>query len=194
MSLSFALSGLTYFWDFVDTKIVYRKHLGVVGLAYGFVHGGISLGFYLYDYFVRDVLLLGSDFNVGTVWIYFGLPVSNWVAFISAIIAIVYFMLMASISNRYGPLVLGGQLWRKVLRFGYFAMFLIFIHESIKNYTSWGSWYTNIFVGGTLIPPLSLISGVILIAIFILRGSLELSVRTSHKKNGKKENGKHPET
>lgn len=180
MSMSFALSGLTYFWDFVDTKIVYRKHLGVIGFAYGFVHGGISLGFYLYDYFINDVLLVGSDFNFGTVWTYWGLPVSNWVAFISALIAIVYFALMASISNKYGPMVLGGLRWRKVLRYGYFAMFLIFLHESIKNFSEWESWYSSIFLGGTLLPPLSLISGVMLISIFALRGSLEVSLRKAH--------------
>ena len=38
ISLSMLFSSICYFWNFADTKIVYRKHLGLVGFAYAVVH------------------------------------------------------------------------------------------------------------------------------------------------------------
>ena len=46
IGLSMALSGLCYFWDFVVTKIIYRKHLGVTGFAWGVLHAIMTLFFY----------------------------------------------------------------------------------------------------------------------------------------------------
>src|SRR3990167_2631115 len=34
IGLSFALSAICYFWNFADTKIIYRKYLGLSGFAF----------------------------------------------------------------------------------------------------------------------------------------------------------------
>lgn len=132
---SFALSGLCYFFDVFDTKIIYRKHLGLVGFAFALAHGGLSLFYYL------GHAPAGSDgsgaFELEHVWQYPGFTLSNLWAFTAALAAMLIFLMMAAISNAYALHELGGRRWRFLLRIGYLAYFLAVIHFSIKNIPAW---------------------------------------------------------
>ena len=71
MGLSFALSGVGYYWDFLDKKVAYRKYLGIVGYFFVLWHGINSL----YFYFLLDSNL--KKFDLFNNWAVFGYQVSN---------------------------------------------------------------------------------------------------------------------
>lgn len=167
IGLSFALSGLCYFWDFVDSKIIYRKYIGIIGFAFAVAHG---LFFYVRS--VGDNLL-----NVGHFWGAFTSTPTRAVAFLTALVALVIFLLMTIISNRYSVNILGGKNWRRALRIGYGAYVLSIIHFSIKMWEEWGDW---ILSRDTILPPPSLIAVVIAVFVIVLRVALFVSLRKSN--------------
>ncbi len=123
IGLSFALSGICYFWNFADSKIIYRKHLGVIGFFYAAIHSGIS--FFLYpksaplEYFLSE---------------------SRRVPFLFGLSALIILLMMAMISNRFSIQKLGGKVWRNLLHLGYLAYVFVILHiiflnlDSIKTY------------------------------------------------------------
>jgi DMSO/TMAO reductase YedYZ heme-binding membrane subunit len=147
IGLSFALSGLCYFWNVVDTKIVYRKYLGLAGFAFCLGHAVMSLIFYLYlkprGYESNPIFILDHQWDFGSF------VVSNLYAFISAVIALVIFAMMAAISNQYAIVELGGVWWRRLLRVGYIAYVFTALHFLIKNIPEWMIF----FRADTVTPP-----------------------------------------
>jgi DMSO/TMAO reductase YedYZ heme-binding membrane subunit len=135
IGLSFALSGLCYFWNFVDTKIIYRKYLGLSGFAFGLAHGVMSAIFYFVwkprGYENNPIFIVGHQWDFGAFL------VPNQYAFFSAVIAISIFTMMAVISNQYAVHELGGIWWRRLLRVGYLAYIFATIHFAIKNIPEW---------------------------------------------------------
>lgn len=135
IGLSFALSGLCYFWNFIDTKIVYRKYLGLAGFAFGLAHAVMSLIYYLVmkprGYESSPLYVLDH------VWDYGGFVISNLYAFALAVIALLIFAMMTAISNQYAIHELGGVWWRRLLRVGYVAYILATLHFLIKNIPEW---------------------------------------------------------
>lgn len=156
IGLSFALSGLCYFWDFIDTKIVYRKHLGLVGLVYGVVHILVTL------------FLLPHKFAFPG-WIE-----THGVSFWSAIGALIIFTIMAAISNRYSVRKLGGKNWRLALRVGYVAYLFIIIHFTLLKYEGWMKWFDT---KDPFLPPLSMLEIVFAILVILLRIALYIDVK-----------------
>lgn len=164
IGLSFALSGLTYFWNFVDTKVVYRKYLGLVGFYYVFSHSLFSLVNYL---------LIPSapqpSFDLEYNWRVGEMLISNSWAFLSALVSLGIFAYMTIISNKYSMLELGGLIWRKQLRYlGYFAYALIVIHFGLKRFDVWTNWLSE----PNGLPPHSLILIVFVFLVFVLRIAL----------------------
>ena len=174
IGLSFALSGLCYFWDFADTKLLYRKFIGIVGFGTGLLHAYISLLFY-----INKMEYSGSNFDLYNKWNFYGFDVSNVYAFIFGLIALIIFAFMTGISNRYATVELGGQRWRIFLRTGYIALFLILLHFSIKNYTNWLLWFES----GNLWPPMNLILVIFIFLVFFLRAALEIDINRKKKKS-----------
>ena len=167
IGLSFVLSSLCYFWDFVDCKIVYRKYLGLWGFALGVAHGVMSLVFYLYwkprGYETSPIFVLDHHWDFGVFLI------SNIYAFASAVVAFLIFLMMTAISNQYAIHELGGLWWRRLLRVGYFAYVFATLHFLIKNIPEWQEMFANPSFG---LPPLNLIIFLFVCAVVILRTAL----------------------
>lgn len=159
MGLSFAMSGIAYFWDFADKKISYRKYLGLIGYYYIFWHAVVSL----YYYFLADTTL--GKFDVFNNWSFTFFEVNNIFAFVSGLVAFGIFTFMALISNKYAMRFLGKR-WRPILRIGYIAIFLGMIHVAIKSFPVWVLWITG---GMGLLPPMSLLTVVFISSVILLR-------------------------
>ncbi len=157
IGLSFILSGVCYFWDFFDSKIIYRKHLGLVGFWLIVVHGLTTFSLPSYSFF---------DFF---------LP-QNIVAFLSAVVALGILIMMALISNKFAARELGGKRWRALLRTGYIAYFFGTVHFFIKKYPLWQDWAAQYQANPTA-PPLSLLVLIFVIVVFAMRLSLFSALR-----------------
>jgi len=156
IGLSFALSGLCYFWDFVDTKIIYRKFLGLVGFVFAIVHIVVTLNFLPNKFAYPD-------------WF-----IANKISVIFAVIALLILTVMAVISNRFAALELGNKRWRMILRIGYLAFIFVIIHFTLLKYQGWIKWFDT---REPLLPPLSLLEIIFAVAVIILRIALFISVR-----------------
>ena len=159
IGLSFALSGLVYFWDFVDTKIIYRKFLGLAGFGLAGLHVIVSL------------FLLPEKLGFGEFWEH---PAS--MSF--GAVALLIFILMAAISNKYAFNQLGSRRWRALLRLGYWAFIFVLVHLSILKYGGWIKWFSSF---DPILPPLSLLAIIFGVAVIILRLALWLSIRKKQK-------------
>lgn len=159
IGLSFALSALCHFWDIFDSKIIYRKHLGLLGFAFVLAHIFIIL-FPLSTNFPFPSYFLTSD---------------QITPFISAVLALLIFMMMAAISNRFAIDELGGAHWRMLLRTGYIAYFLALVHIGFSTYNFWLRWFSTFT---PYLPPLSLLVFVFGVLVLILRIALWFSTRT----------------
>src|SRR3989338_8627418 len=102
IGISLVLSSICYFWNFADSKIIYRKHLGIIGFIYAVIHTIVSL-FFLSDHFQFPDYFLAPD---------------HVLTFLAGLVALTIFLFMTVISNNYAVHELGGQNWRKVLRYG----------------------------------------------------------------------------
>lgn len=172
IGLSFALSGVCYFWQSFSPLIIYRKYLGITGFVYGLIHGLFSL----YTYFFNSSAPQGT-YTFFTTWTFFGLHVSNVVPFLFGLIALLFFAFMTAISNRYAQKKLG-QLWRSLLRIGYGAFIFVMIHFSIKKYQIWTNWFS--YMNG--LPPLSLLVTIFGFFVIGLRIALHISLLVNPNK------------
>jgi DMSO/TMAO reductase YedYZ heme-binding membrane subunit len=156
IGLSFALSGICYFFNFADTKIAYRKHLGVLGFSLAATHGIISL------FFLPNLFPFPQYYAT-----YFA-------SFLFAIAALMILTVMAAVSNTIAIRALGGPLWREILRTGYVAYILSMLHFGMKSKHIWLRWIAD---KHPLLPPLSLLVFLFAVGVLILRVLLEVSLR-----------------
>lgn len=177
ISLSFALSGICYFWDFFDTKIIYRKYLGLAGFAFALSHGILS--FVYYFYWKPSGYENSPIFQADYLWPYGSFLIPNIWAFVSGLSALAIFSIMAAISNQYAMQEIGGVWWRRALRVGYLALVLGIIHFGIKNIGEWGVLLQS---GSSLsLPPLNFIVFLAALATILLRLGLAWSLaRKAH--------------
>ena len=160
VGLSLALSGLVYFWDFADTKIIYRKFLGLFGFGLAALHAITAL-------FLLPERLGFKEIGEHKISIAFGLA------------ALLILAIMAAISNRYFFYELGSRRWRFLMRFGYLAFIFALIHFSALKYKEWTEWFDSL---DPALPPLSLLAALFGMGVVILRFALLLSIRK--KKRG----------
>ncbi len=158
---SMLLTGLCYFWDFMDTKIIYRKYLGLIGFAFAVVHMLLSLSAF-------KKLIDPVAWQSGAV-----LPV------IEASVAMAIFTIMALISNAYAATELGGVAWRKILRTGYIALIFVLMHVVLLKMDRWITWWTE---GASRPPSGSLLVSIFIILVLLLRIALWISQVFSSKK------------
>ena len=161
IGLSFALSGICYFWNFADHFIIYRKQLGVVGFGYVFTHGILSL-FFLPEY--QPIL-------------FYYLEKETILAFLFALIAIVIYVLMIIISTKTIIQKIGGHTWRILLRVGYIAYVLSLAHMWLNSYTYWLRYLSG--QGRSPLPSFGLLTFLAGIVVIILR--IAVWVSTSKK-------------
>jgi len=155
IGLSMLLTAICYFWDFADTKIVYRKHLGLIGFAFAVVHLILS----------NKALLKLTD---ETAW-----QSGSVKPVIAGLTATIIFTIMALISNRVATTKLGGIGWRRILRTGYVGLFFVLLHVAYLKSSHWVSWLET---GANRPPSLSLIVSVFIIIVLISRIMLWLSL------------------
>ncbi|MCA9380217.1 hypothetical protein KC675_03495 [Candidatus Dojkabacteria bacterium] len=172
MGLSFALSGLGYYWDFADRKVPYRKYLGLVGYFFVLWHGLNSL----YYYFLANTGL--EKFILHKDWIVFNFTIDNRIPFILGAASLVIFTLMALISNNYATKKLGGVRWRKLLRVGYIALLFALVHFTVKNLEIWINWFKG---GANTLPQMSSLLALYIALILLLRIALQISLARKPK-------------
>lgn len=153
---SMALSGIGYFWDFADTKLIYRKHLGWIGFLLITLHVILSV------FFLSDQFRFPGFYHAQLMPFLFG----------SA--SFIIFILLAAVSNRYAAYELGGVRWRQVLRLTYLAYILAIVHLVVRSAPSWLVWIRS---GESFLPPLSLITFLSSIPVFWLRIALWWALR-----------------
>ena len=158
ISSSFILSSICYFWDLFDTRIIYRKHLGVVGFIYALIHAIISLFFI-------------TEFSPFTT--YFLSP-ENFPVFLFGLTALVIFAGMTLISNNYSIHELGGKRWRLLLRIGgYTGLIFAMIHFALRGLPWWLRWLDS---GMPFPPPLGFIVFIFTIFVFYFRIILTIDI------------------
>ena len=151
IGLSYAMSSLCYYFNFLDSKIAYRKYWGLTGYWLAVLYS-LLLAFIFPDRYI------------------FGFIKNFWTAdILLGITAMTILTFMAVISQDWVMREMGAQRWRQALRFGYLASFLFVIRAYILEKDLWFTWLTG---GGNLPPPRLLIS-IFTLVVIGLRASLE---------------------
>lgn len=155
IGLSMVLSSVCYFWNFLDDKIAYRKHLGLVGFAFGIAHLLLSWSAFL-------SLFQATNWMQGRIWPAF-----------TGLLALAIFAVMAVASFSSVARVLG-RWWRPILRTGYLAMIFVWLHVVLLKSGRWWTWYEG---GMKTLPALSLLVTIFMIWVFAMRLLLWWSLR-----------------
>lgn len=153
---SFILSAICYFWDFLDTKIVYRKYLGIIGAVLGLIHIIVII-------FTQQARFDADYFLKEHLW-----------TFLAGLVAIMIFTVMVFLSNNYSIRELGSKNWRRTLRYtGYLAFLLVFIHYVLVVWPFWKRWWTAF---DPWLPPLSFLTAVFMALVLFFRLSLAIAL------------------
>jgi len=152
---SFSLSGFCYFWDFLDTKIAYRKQLGLVAYWLALAY---SLSLLVLN---PDIYLFGFFDNFWSYDILFG----------TASMAI--FTFLAIISTDKMMIKMGPKRWRYTLRLGYFAWLLLAFRAYFMEQEMWLG-YLKTLEG---FPPPRLLLSLYVLAVIAFRISIDISKR-----------------
>lgn len=151
ISLSLMMSGMGYFFSFLDKQVIYRKHLGLVGFGFGMWHFLLS---------------------------FTGLAQLQRPAMWTGFVALLILTLMALISNHLATKLMGGVWWRRTLRLGFVALFLIVVHVWLLRAHRWWAWLTEGLSGSTV---LALGVTVLAVLVLLLRVVLEIAFGASNK-------------
>jgi hypothetical protein len=125
LAMSFSLSSFGYYCNFLDTKLIYRKYLGLAGyfvaLAYVLTMATQNPKFYIFgftkNFFTADIFL-GS-------------------------IAMAIFTVMALISNKKALAMLGALRWKFILGLGYIAYALLVLRGILLDQALWTAWFAE---------------------------------------------------
>lgn len=155
LAASFALSGFCYYFDFLDTKLGYRKYLGL-------------LGYFLALLYSFSLLITEPDRYL------FGFGDNFWSGdFLLGIGAMVYFTFMALISNGRIMKWLGVGNWRLAMRGGYIAWALLGLRAYILEKDQWWLWVQEL--AGW--PPPRMMLSLLIVAVILFRISIEVVKR-----------------
>lgn len=160
MGMSMLMSSLSFFWDKFDSWLRYRKHLGLVGFAFGVSHWLLSWGAF-------QNLLKTETWQKGVMW-----PA------LTGLIALGIFTLMALISNSHAIKLLGGTWWRYLLRTGYLAVIFVWLHVVLLKNSRWLTWYNE---GMKTLPSLSLLVTIFMTIVIVMRIVLWVAVRNKKR-------------
>lgn len=155
IGLSMLVSSISYFFNFADWMMAYRKHLGLVGFAFALSHLALSWNPFL-------SLFRLETWQQGKMWPVF-----------TGFLALLFFGIMALVSNSKAAQALGKH-WRPFLRyFGYLAIVLVLAHVYLLKSSRWVTWFAQ---GMKTPPSLSLIVAIFITIVLLSR--LVLWVRT----------------
>lgn len=154
IGLSFALSGITFFYNFLDSKLKYRKHIGL-------------LGYYFAVAYTVTLIVRFPD----RYWYQF--PTSLFrVDVVLGITAMAILSFMAIISQNWAALRLG-KYWRPLLRLGYLAYALLIVRALILEGPRWSLWAESF----KTVPPPRLLLTIYALLVIILRVVLEIALQ-----------------
>ncbi len=151
IGISYAMSGMAYYFDFLDEKVAYRKYYGLVGLLFAFAY---AYGLFFLD---PDRYFYGFFSNLGSA------------DFILGILAMIILAGMVVISTPQGIRAIGAQNWRLGLRAGYLASAL-FVARAVVVWG--GEWKTWVHQGYWFFPPSMLVATVFTVVVILFRGSI----------------------
>lgn len=155
---SFALSGLSYYLNIFDTKLKYRKYLGL-------------LGYYLaLSYSISLVIRYPDRYGAGL------LMTLREPEALLGIGAMTILTLLAIISASWAIKALGSY-WRPMLRLGYIAYLFLVIRALILEGKTWTAWGQSL----DTLPPPRMILTLFALSIIYLRIVLEVDLRISRR-------------
>jgi hypothetical protein len=153
VALSMFLTGVAYFSRRSGRSLAYRKHYGLMGFWIGLAHGAVN------------------HFLLPAVGLYPERKLDAWLSDSPGLLALVLFGAMASNAGVKGRL--GGETWRKVLRYGgYAGLLLAMAHAALLKWTSWTK-YMRTF--DSVLPSLSLPVAAFAAAVVVLRLAVWIS-------------------
>ena len=159
IGFSFALSAMSYYFNFLDRDIAYRKNLGLVGYYLALVYSVLLLFVnperYFWGFFKN---LMSADFLLGLT-------------------SMGILTLMAIVSNNFIMRKIGAHAWRFILRLGYLAYFLLIVRAFVLEGDDWFMWLQRF----DNLPPPRLLVSIFAAAVIILRISMEISMRRKRK-------------
>jgi DMSO/TMAO reductase YedYZ heme-binding membrane subunit len=155
---SFALSIMSFFFDFLDSKLKYRKEIGVLGYFYALTYS-LSLLQRFPEKYIESF--------------------PNWLMEPEAILGLTamgILTMMTIISTKAG-VHLAGRHFRPLLRLGYVAYFLFVIRAWLLEKDLWLSWLETT---DDLAPPRLLLS-IFALSIIFCRILMEIVLRTKRQ-------------
>jgi DMSO/TMAO reductase YedYZ heme-binding membrane subunit len=159
-AMSLSLSSLGYYFNFLDSKVVYRKYLGLLGYFAALTYTLLLVilrperyGYGLADYFWTSDVLLGLT-------------------------AMAIFTGMAIISNDKAMLMIGPLRWRNLLRFGYLAFFLLVLRAVLNESQPIGAdalpeYWSAYFQSLDTLPPVRLLFSFVALSVIFFRLAVE---------------------
>lgn len=155
-AMSLSLSSFAYFFNFLDSKVIYRKYLGLLGyfsaLGYAFslpILRPERYGYGLPEYFWTSDVILG-------------------------LAAMGIFTMMALISNNRAMQWIGPGRWRSLLRLGYLAFFLLVLRAVINESEPIGvdahpEYWVSYLQSLDTLPPVRLLFSVVALTVLFFR-------------------------
>lgn len=159
-AMSLSLSSFGYFFNFLDSKVVYRKYLGLLGYF-------AALSYALLLLVLRPERYL------------FGLPEYFWTSdVLLGLAAMGIFTGMALISNDRAMLAIGPVRWRNLLRLGYVAFFLLVVRAVMNESNPIGAdpkpeYWLAYFQSLDTLPPTRLLFSVVAMTVIFSRLAVE---------------------
>lgn len=159
ITISLALSGITYFTDKLDKYIVYRRYIGVMGALFAIAH----------------MLLTFIDIGSMVYLIEFFTDPAPFTLF--AIASTLLLILLTIISNNESAKLLGNIWWRRLLRLGYVALLFGFLHFALMRQRNWQLWFES----PDELPPTSLLLVIPVALTFLIRLILAIALKLKKK-------------
>jgi DMSO/TMAO reductase YedYZ heme-binding membrane subunit len=158
---SFALSGIGYFLDFLDSEVKYRREIGLLGYFFALAHA-VTIVIRFPNTYVHDF--------------------PNWLTRIDSVLGLTALFIltyMAIISTKTGMIAVG-KYWRPLLRTGYIAYGLLIIRAYILQGDNWLVWFETM----DALPPPRLVLTIFALSVIFLRIVMEVHLRLQTRQVG----------
>lgn len=161
IGISFSLSSMSYYFNFLDNKLAYRKEIGLIGYFLAVLYS-VLLAVTNQDKYITN----------------FSSNLFSW-DFILGLTAMTILTSMAIVSINKIMIKVTPAVARKVLRFGYVAYFLLIVRAVILEHETWLNWFANM----NSVPPARFLVTTFATFIIILRITMAISIfLKEHKK------------
>lgn len=152
--MSFVLSGLSYFFTIFDSKLQYRKYLGLTGYWFALFYA-ISIVFRYPESYITNLVTTMREPQA-----------------IMGFVAMTILTGMMIISHSFWMKRLGKH-WRELLRVGYFAYGLLVMRAFLLEQESWAAWIES----PSGLPPMRLVLSFFALSVIALRLIMEISMQ-----------------